>query len=320
MLPTSTFEPFDSPRWIFEPLRGGLRTIAYFGQGATRLQIGEDGKLADAFPEICNALSEAVSIDGVVLDGELVARDRYGAPKLSLVLDRLKQGGLRRSKAPMTFHVWDILYHGYRSILDKPLARRKEILLDTVRATEFVQPTLTRETDGVAFYEAAVALGMEGVIAKHRDSLYVPGKRSRQWVAVRERRSADLVIGGYTMGSRKARTGFESLLVGAYDGKKLRYLGAVSGGFDQESRAELSSYLPKLHSDSCPFIKPPQIGKLLYWCKPRLVAQVMFGELGEGGKLLFPKFSGMRHDLPAEACTLASIPGAVAARATRRKQ
>ncbi len=320
MLPSPAFEPFDSPRWIFEPLRGGLRTIAYFSQGATRLQIGEDGKLAEAFPEICDALSEAVSIDGVVLDGELVARDRHGTPKLSLILNRLKQGGLGHSKAPLTFHVWDILYHGYRSVLDKPLARRKELLLNTVHATEFVQPTLTRETDGIAFYEAAVSLGMEGVIAKHRDSLYVPGRRSRQWIAVRERRSADLVIGGYTMASGKARKGFESLLVGAYDGKKLRYLGAVPGGFDAKSRAELSSYLPKLQAESCPFIKAPHIGKLLYWCKPRLVAQVMFGEFGEDGQLLFPKFAGMRHDLPAEACTLAAIPGAIAARATRRKQ
>lgn len=304
MLATASFEPFDSPKWIFEPLRGGLRAIAYFDHGTMRLQIGEDGRLAEAFPEIADGLTEAVTIDGVVLDGELVARDRLGMPNVALVLERLKPGNRRRSRAPLTFHVWDILYHGYRPVLEKPLAKRKELLLGAVRATEAVQPTLTRETDGVALYEAAVALGMEGVIAKHRESLYVPGRRSRHWVAIRERRSADAVIAGYTMASGRGQKGFESLLLGVYQGKRFRYAGSVSGGFDKASRDELSALLPQLQSDSCPFGKAPRIGKLLYWCKPQAVAHVLFGELNDRGEFIFPKFSGLRRDLQASDCTM----------------
>jgi bifunctional non-homologous end joining protein LigD len=223
-------------------------------------------------------------------------------------MNRLKPGNRKRSRAPLTFHVWDILYHGYRPVLDKPLAKRKDLLLHTVRATEVVQPTLTRETDGVAFFEAAVALGMEGVIAKHRESAYTPGTRSRKWVAVRERRSADAVIGGYTIGT--GRQGFESLLLGIYHGKRLHYAGAVSGGFDREARAKVASLLPQLQSDSCPFSKGPRVGKLLYWCKPRLVAHVLFGELNDAGQFIFPKFAGLRHDLRASDCTMPLSKGA----------
>lgn len=301
MLAVNGAAPFDAPGWLFEPKWGGIRALAYVAKGQVALRTAGGEDVTQAFGEVAAALAEGVSAEGVVLDGELVGRDRSGLPKLPIVTARLQSQGKTGKRRLINFQASDILYHGYRSLLGKPLAQRRELLHSCVASNAVTQVTLTQEGNGAALFEAATLLGLEGVYAKRRDSLYLPGQRSKSWVLIREQRSADLVVGGYTVGQRRSEP-FTSLLLGAFEGGRLQYVGSVEGGFSAESRAACYAELAALHADEPPFAEPPHVQRLLYWCKPKAVVRVKYGDLSPRRLVRFALFSALVHDADPRDC------------------
>jgi bifunctional non-homologous end joining protein LigD len=149
---------------------------------------------------------------------------------------------------------------------------------------------------------AAKGLQLEGVIAKRKGSIYEPGRRSGAWVKYKINRSQEFVVGGYTPGNP-----FDALIVGCYDGGKLKYVGKVRNGFVQHMRCAMMPLLNELVRDKCPFDDLPEKRRTLYsltreemqecrWLKPLLAAQIEFAEWTPEGHLRHSSFVGLRND------------------------
>ena len=308
MLAVSTPEPFDSPDRIFEVKWDGIRAIAVISGGVARLHTRGLKDISEPFADVGAALLGALGgRDGVVLDGELVAMGDDGVPHLHRVMERWHQGPLSRNPVPVSFELFDILYDEGASLMREPLAARKAALHAVVEPNDLVHLTHFEDGEGIALYEASTALGLEGIVAKDKRSIYQPGKRSRHWLKVKHTRSANMVVGGYTFGGGARKELFGSLLLGAYDGGELRYVGSVGGGFSNDDLALTYGALTQLHTERSPFAEPPEVQRFLYWCEPVLVVQVSYGEFTEQRHLRFPIFSALRPDVDARNCTLDAI-------------
>jgi bifunctional non-homologous end joining protein LigD len=149
-------------------------------------------------------------------------------------------------------------------------------------------------------YRAAQESGWEGIIAKDESSGYEPGRRTLSWLKVKVRKESEFVIGGYTA-PKGGRQHFGALLVGLYDGPRLRFTGKVGTGFTQKTLESLWQKLNGLHVQDCPFTPPVRM-KDAIWVKPALVAQIAFAEWTADGKLRQPAFLGLREDKLPEEC------------------
>jgi ATP-dependent DNA ligase len=159
---------------------------------------------------------------------------------------------------------------------------------DPLRFTEH------RERDGEAYYQQACRKGLEGIIAKRVGSIYVSG-RSRDWLKVKCWNEQEFVIIGFTE-PKGGRVGFGALLLGYYEGERLRYAGKVGTGFDNELLAALAKELSSLEIKHSPLAEEVKVGRGVHWVRPKLIAQVSFTEWTPDGKLRHPRFLGLRRD------------------------
>jgi bifunctional non-homologous end joining protein LigD len=141
--------------------------------------------------------------------------------------------------------------------------------------------------------------GWEGVIAKRADSPYRE-TRSRDWLKFKCEAGQELVVGGFTA-PRGSRTELGALLLGYYDGDRLRYAGKVGTGFDRETLKDLGRRLRALRRETSPFVAAGSIREPgITWVTPQLVAQVAFTEWTSAGRLRHPRYLGLREDKSAE--------------------
>jgi DNA ligase D-like protein (predicted ligase) len=283
-----TDERFSDPDWIYERKLDGIRCVATKAGGQVRLRSRNDLSLDGRFPEIGRAL-EADAVTDVVLDGEVVA---FEGAQTSFA--RLQQRGER--PAPVFYYVFDVLHLDGRDLTPLPLRERKARLREAVSYVDPLRFTTHRNGDGEAFYEEACAKGWEGLIAKRADSPYTPG-RSRDWLKFKCSAEQELVIGGFTA-PRGTRTDLGALLLGYYDGDRLRYAGKVGTGFRQATLRDLADRLAPLRRASSPFADEVR-ERTATWVEPRLVAQVGFSEWTRDGRLRHPRFLGLREDKAA---------------------
>ena len=302
MLAVPAPEAFDDPNKLFEVKWDGIRAIAVVENGEVRLLTRGRKEISEAFGDV-----SSISGDAVVLDGELIAQDDEGVPRLHRVMERWHQGKLSRHPVPVSFEVFDILFKDGQSLMREPLYERKAVLHETLTPDDIVHVCHFEDGMGVALFEAARELGLEGIVAKDKQSLYLPGKRSRHWLKIKHSRTANLVVGGYTFGGGARKELFGSLLLGAYEGGKLRYVGSVGGGFSQQDLELTYAAITQLHASVSPFTDDPQVEKFSFWCDPVLVVQVNYGEFTEKGNLRFPIFSALRPDISPVDCSLAAI-------------
>src|SRR5262249_2518458 len=156
--------------------------------------------------------------------------------------------------------------------------------------------------DGETLYQAVQANGMEGIVAKRRDSRYETGKRTDAWLKIKATHSDEFVVGGYTAGSGSRSTTFGSLVVGYYapGASKLTYVGPAGSGFDDRTLEQVYARLQELRTDTCPFkgevptvgrwVRPGKAEGPITWVRPELVAQVKFNERTNDGILRAPVF------------------------------
>jgi bifunctional non-homologous end joining protein LigD len=311
MLAALVREPFDSPDHIFELKWDGVRALAFIEGGRVRIQSRNLQNITAQYPEL-GALPRQVRADGVVLDGELVCLDEQGRPSLACLQRRLQQKGTRINylmrRYPVHYVVFDLLFVEGRPIMGEPLWKRKNLLHSVLEPSDAAQACEFVETDGKAFYLATCRHELEGIVAKEKNSLYFPGRRTSSWVKVKRLRDADFVIGGYSFGGRRKEL-FSSLLLGLYDGDKLVYVGHVGSGFSQSDLRTIFKLLEPLHADVCPFSEVPGIQKFLQWCRPELVCQVRYGEFTIDRKLRYPVFVRLRDDKSPRECVATDAPG-----------
>lgn len=304
MLPTIVDEPFDSSDYIFEVKWGGVRAIARVDGNDVHLHGRNLRDLTALYPEVA-LLPECLPAGEAVLDGEIVAWGAEELPSFELLRPRLLQPEApvpAAKRSPIIYQVFDLLALNGRWLLRRPLYERRNLLHRLLRPNRFVQVADFVRSEGVAFFEAVSAHGLEGIVAKEASSPYRPGQRSASWREVRAIQSGDFVIGGYSFGGGRRKDPISSLLLGAYRGDRLHFVGEVSVGCgDREARQLLELLLP-LHSDECPFMEPPPISRFLYWCRPELACHARYGGWAPTGRLRFPIFVAPRPDVPPEEC------------------
>ena len=300
---------FDSPNHLFELKWDGMRALALIDGGTLKI-ISRNGRdITSNFPELTEMPSHIKSAP-LIIDGEIVCLDEQNKPSFSRLQQRVqsKRIGIRRTH-PVTFIAFDLLYQNGLSVMKRALVERKNLLSDLLEPTDFAQVCEFVENDGTDFFQATCDLGLEGIMAKEKSSLYLPGQRSPQWLKIKRVRDSEFVIGGYSFGGARKEL-FSSLLLGLHDAEgRLNYVGSVGTGYTEAEAKNIFAVLKDIHIDARPFTSAPDVKRLMHWCRPELVCQVEYGEFTLDGKLRYPIFIGMREDKEAADCTLSDAPG-----------
>ncbi|MEX0799789.1 MAG: non-homologous end-joining DNA ligase [Dehalococcoidia bacterium] len=317
MLATLTDHPFSDAGWLFEPKLDGVRTIALIHDGKTKLLSRRGLDTSAAYPLLAEELSTQPA-GALVLDGEIVALDEQGRPSFELLQGRIgltRPEDVRRAEAeaPVLFYGFDILHLDGYDLVSVPLEGRRALLERVLLPTERIRLLEAFEEDGVTAYRAAVELGLEGVVAKRRSSVYEPGRRARSWLKVKATLSDEFVVGGYTQGQGGRAKTFGALVLGSYeeDGR-LAFVGGVGSGFDDRTLEALLPRLEPLRTKECPFAETPPLKPPPTWVQPELVVEVKFAQRTREGQLRAPVFLRLREDKPAESVRPAEVVAAPA--------
>ena len=296
MQAASAEAPFSSVDYIFEVKWDGLRCLL-FRDPHGKVHIHDRGfnDLTAVVPEVTAAASRVPP--GSVIDGEVVATDRDGRPDYHRLRQRLAGGAALREQIPVAYLAFDALYLEEKPLLKQPVTRRRARLRKTVEAGGHIFVPDHIDEDGVELFEACLERGLEGVVAKHKQSPYVPGQRSPFWLKVKAVKSDDFVVVGW-MGERP----YDALVVGFYEDGRLLPCGTVGGGWDDDSAKFVRTRLAELASETSPLDPPPIMVKPVRWCRPELVVSVRYSEWSPDGTLRFPIFNSLRPEVhPAEA-------------------
>ncbi len=280
-----TGKPFSSEDWLFESKWDGIRAISYVYNGSARLESRSGLDITRKFPEIQKSLLDSTA--DVVLDGEIVLV-KNGKPDFQELMKRFQvEDELRlemlSEKYPAVYVVFDILEIEGNPIISWPLEDRKDALFEYVDNSPRIQVIKYIEGEGEKFFDAAIKLGFEGIMAKRLGSPYEPGKRSGNWLKIKKTNTLDVVVLGYNQGEGERANTFGSLKIGAYKDGKLVELGNVGTGFNEE---EL------------------EIAKKLVDSGKKFVIEVEYQEMTREGKLRMPRFVKFRLDKDPRECVL----------------
>ena len=294
-------QPFDDDRWLFEPKIDGVRALAWIDDGQVTLRSRRENDMTAQYPNLVESLSHQPA-HNLLLDGEIAALDESGVPSFERLQQRLNlQNPVEIAQAdrdnPVVFYVFDILYIDGVDLRRVPLEQRKRMLQRMLLPTPRIQYLDHFDADGVTAYDGAVSLGLEGVVAKRRDSLYDAGKRSQRWRKVKARFTKDFVVGGFTEGENSRASTFGALSLGYYDDHaKLHPVGAVGSGFTDALLKDLLARLEPLVVDEMPFVTEPERADTTTWVRPELVVEVEYAQLTSDRNLRAPVFVRLRDD------------------------
>jgi bifunctional non-homologous end joining protein LigD len=287
MLATLADRPFHKPNWIYEEKYDGIRILAYKEGNRVSLLSRNDKNRTKDFPDIVGAIAN-LGPGTLLLDGEIVVFDFSRISRFQL---------LQQGKGPTQYAVFDCLYADGEDLRRERLSVRRKILEHLVRPSNRLMVSSKLAEDGMKAFQVAKRKGFEGVVAKNLSSVYVE-RRSPEWLKVKVNKEEEFVIGGFTApaGSRQH---FGALLLGVYDGNKLRYVGKVGTGFDESTLSSLRRKFQRLIRKDSPFAS--DIGeKNATFLSPQFVAQVSFTERTKDGKLRHPVYVGLRDDKEAK--------------------
>jgi len=297
-------KPSADGDWSYELKFDGIRLIAVKTGKKVSLLSRNKNELAGRFPEIVEAIGKLPARE-CVIDGEVVALDAEGRSSFQLLQAR----DMERRKSPVYFYAFDLLQLDGGSLIALPLKARKDVLEKLCAdAGDPIRYSAEIGDDARALLEEVKRRGLEGIVAKQRNSVYEPGRRSGAWIKLKCVNEQEFVIGGYTPpeGSRKY---FGAILVGYYKENRLMFAGKVGTGFTANSLSALHKKFRAEERDDCPFedlpskqngkwvqaITPSMMRKL-HWVNPVFVCEIKFAEWTRDGKLRAPVFLGLRDD------------------------
>ena len=295
MEPFSRKEPFDSERHIFEVKWDGVRMIAFCTGGAVRLQNRKLHERTLQYPEL-GELLKLLGPHEAVLDGEVIAM-RQGRPSFFAVMERdvckSEQRVERMRKAlPVSFMVFDLLYHNGCDLTPEPLERRKARLGQLLAASgDIVHIVESYPRWGKALYSATREQGLEGIVAKDVSSPYLQGQKSAMWQKIKHRKRQLCAVCGFSPGAG----GAASILAGAIKDGAMIYVGSVSTGLKSRDVELLVPALLSMRTPEPPFPNPPATRGVVY-TKPALTFLVDLAEWTEDLKMRSPVFSGFTGD------------------------
>lgn len=292
MRPRQAAGAFNSSEHVFELKWDGVRAIASRDGGVVRVVDRAGGDLLPLVPE----LAELPIPDGAVLDGEIVVCDSRGRPSYDLLAGRLGPKASRRGSLP-TYVAFDLLYEAHRPLLARPLVERRKRLSALGLSGRRIGVPEHLEADGVPFLDVVAEYGLEGIVAKRKASVYLPGARTNDWLKCHVTPRADVVVGGLVEDEPR---GVMRVLCGMYreDADQLALAGEayvppyLARWIDDATRA--------FATDISPFAAPVPVRAGTRWLRPRLVAIVEHA--GEVGVLRDARFRALRLDGRLDDC------------------
>lgn len=282
-------------RWAYEIKWDGVRALVAVEGGTVHAVSRRGNDITGGYPELSDLL-KPLKKKAVLLDGELVAL-KNGVPDFGALQSRMHV----RSPAadlvtatPVTFVPFDVLQVGADLVVDRPYDERRALLekLGLDAPSPFYG-------DGHELLASTRSQGLEGLVAKQRDSRYLPGKRSDCWVKVKNVRRQSAVVGGWKEGAGGRSGQLGSLLLGVHSPDGLLYAGHVGTGFNATSLAVLMDLLKPLSTAVCPYDGevPREHARAAHWVKPQVVVDVDFTEWTRDGRLRHPSYKGIRDDI-----------------------
>ncbi len=302
MLATLGEHPFSDPNWLFEIKWDGVRVLARMEDGALTLRSRSGSDITKSYSEL-GSLPQAIAASQAIVDGEVVALDAHGHSDFERLQERMHVRAPSErmvSQIPVVYFAFDLLYCDGYDLRAAPLLERKQLLQRLLHASERFRYSDHQLEHGKELFELAKETGLEGIVAKRADSPYV-SERSAYWMKLKVTKTLDAVIGGWTE-SRTPALPFGSLLLGLYQGKKLRFIGHVGSGFDGKKLAEISGKLKELAASTCPFDVVPETNEKPSWVSPALVARVKFSGWTQECSLRHPVFLALREDARPADC------------------
>jgi len=308
MLAKSVSKPFSGKDWVFELKWDGFRAIAYVDDFFT-VQSRNAKELKHFFPELeeLRQLSKNVVVDGEIVTMKQGKVDFHALQERGHLIST-KDIERLQNKSPATYVVFDILEKDGQQLVDLPLIERKAILKESVKEGSHVIINDYVEEKGEKFYQAVLEHDLEGMVAKRKDSSYEQGLRTGSWLKVKNLKSCDCVIFGYSRGEGARETTFGALVVGLYnhEGKPV-YVAHVGTGFTQQLLDSLKADFRKLKTTPAPFIARDMEG--VTWIEPKLVCEVIYQIVTQDCRLRMPRLHTLRTDKEPSECTIEQIEG-----------
>lgn len=307
MLTTLVDKPFDDPDWIFEVKWDGYRAIAIADGKSISLVSRNNKSFNEKFYPVYDALMKWNL--RAVLDGEVVVINKNGVSNFGAL-----QNWRSEADGELIFYIFDVLWLNGHDLRNLVLTDRIAILKTLQIPSEIIRISEAFEESGIHLFESVKKMGLEGIIAKKKQSTYHENDRTREWLKIKTQKRQEVVIGGYTLnaGSNKR---FSSLLVGVYQKKKLIYTGKIGTGFNDSKQKELLKLFRPLVIKTAPFEDVPDINKpsrfrpdppkaKAVWLKPQIICEVSFTEMTSDGVMRHPAFAGLRSDKEPDSVIL----------------
>jgi len=283
--------------WTFEAKLDGYRAVGVKTSRDTILYSRNGKNFNRRYPYIVEALAELPP--DTVVDGEVVALDDSGLPDFHALQH------FQASASRIQYFLFDVLVWNGRDLTNLPLTERRKVL----KAIKLRSPRISiSEQFDISADQMLAAVrqqGLEGVVAKRKDSFYESGKRTGSWAKMRINKGQEFVVGGFTPGVH----GLDSVIVGYYRGKDLLYVARTRNGFVPATRRSVYEKLKPFIIDKCPFVNLPETGRARWgeildaekmkkcvWVRPKLLAVIEFLEWTEGDRLRHSKFVALRED------------------------
>jgi bifunctional non-homologous end joining protein LigD len=302
MLATPSGRVFSDPNWLFEIKWDGVRALAWIENGKLTLHSRSGSDITSHYPELA-ALPRSFTGQQAIIDGEITVLDARGHSDFEMLQERMHvRNPAQRliSQYPVVYFAFDLLYCDGYDLRAAPLLARKQLLQRLLHSSDRIRYSDHLLEKGEELFGLAKQNELEGIIAKRVDSRYV-GERSANWLKLKTSKTLDAVVGGWTA-PRGAGAPLGSLLLGLYEGKKLRFIGHAGSGFDNKSHTEVAEKLKELEISKAPFDEAPEPNEKPTWVKPSLVARVRFSGWTQEMRLRHPVFLGLRADANPEEC------------------
>ncbi|HVN97245.1 MAG TPA: non-homologous end-joining DNA ligase [Syntrophorhabdaceae bacterium] len=289
MLATLAKAPFDHPDWIFEVKWDGYRAIAEIHKEGISLYSRNLISFNRKFPAVIQSLRK-LGFEEAVFDGEIVVVDKKGRADFQMLQDYKRTGS-----GFLLYYVFDLLYYEGHDLTGMPLILRKGLLTRILPSSPTIKLSAHVANDGILFFNTARQKGLEGIVAKHAQSLYRTGERSREWLKVKSVLTQEAVIAGFTEPTER-RKYFGALVLGVFEGADLVFIGHTGSGFSAETLKTIRRKLHPLIRKKSPFKVVPRTNMPVTWVKPTLVCEVAFRGITREAVLRQPVFLRLRED------------------------
>ncbi len=298
MLAKETEDPFDDKDWLFEIKWDGYRAVTEKNKNNIALYSRNGITFEYTYPIVVEQLK--IIEQNVVLDGEIVVLNDEGHPSFQFL-----QHYSENTDRPIQYHIFDLLSLNGHDTTGLTLVERKELLQKIIPENEVIKYSDHIFENGKSFFKVSTDNNLEGIIAKKIDSKYYPGKRTTEWLKIKNHKTQEAIIAGYTQagGSRKY---FGALVLASNNDNKLTYIGHTGTGFNQDSLKEMHEILQPLVQEESPFNEKIKTNMPVTWVKPVLICEVKYSEITNDGKLRHPVFMHLREDKNLNEVTMAN--------------